>query len=852
MATNPHRLARTVVPVRYDLTLAPDLDRRDFIGRSVATVQIHEPTNVITCNADELEIKKVWAVDHTGTRTDAISIDLDSEKQRVTATFGRTLPTGDCKITYEFVGVLNDRLAGFYASTYTDADGASHTIAATQFESTDARRAFPCWDEPDFKAIYGVTLVVNDGLMAISNEPVLSEAVLSTGKRSITFHDSMIMSTYLLCFVVGELEATGPVDVGGVPLRIIHRPGQSHLTAFALEIGAFSLKYFASYYDIAYPGKKMDFIALPDFAAGAMENLGAVTYRETLLLVDPTSATHTELERIADVVAHEVAHMWFGDLVTMSWWNGLWLNEAFATFAEISCVAAFRPEWDRWTSFGVARSSAMTIDALHSTRPIEYPVVSPTDAEGMFDVLTYEKGASVLRQLEMYLGEDRFRDGVRAYLRKHAYANSETSDLFDAIQQVTGEPVAEMMNGWIFTGGFPLVSCDESQDGAGVTLSQQRFTFLPDATSATWQIPVLWRTIDDGSPSSGRVNLGVAAESIAQPGGVTATVINAGGHGFYRVRYDDAMLMRLSAVLDRLPPIERFSIVSDTWAAVLSGAVSAEAFIRLAESLNTERDPNVWAALLEGLGTLNQIAADEARPALHALIGRIAQPVLDDLSWNPEPGESALIGQLRGKIIETLGVIVADDAVRSKAAEYLPSVIAGDDTGLGSDVEAAVIFVAARNGDVARWQQYFEAMKSAATPQQTIRFLQGLAAFEDPALRQKSLLLMLSDDVRSQDAPYALIRMSADRVNGPDTWNYMRTNWDALVAHVPSTAVVRMTEGLTRRTEPDLPADIRSFFAAHPIPQGVKQLEQNLERLKVNERLREREGSRLTAILSKS
>ncbi len=372
-AVNPYRLPTTVRPRRYDLTISPDLDRRDFVGQVQIEVTVAEPTATVVMNAAELEILRAWVVDGDGVRIDTASVELDAATERVTLTLQRTLRPGDARVHVEFVGTLNDRLAGFYSSTYTAPDGSQKTIATTQFESTDARKAFPCWDEPDAKAVFGVTLVVEQGLTAISNAPVAGETILASGKRAVRFEDTMVMSTYLVCFVVGELETTDAVMAGNVPVRIVHRPGVGHLTRFGLEIGTFALEWFARYYDIPYPAAKLDLIALPDFASGAMENLGAVTFRETLLLADEATASRAELERVADVVAHEIAHMWFGDLVTMRWWNGLWLNEAFATFMEIACVAAFRPEWDRWTSFGIYRSMAMNVDALHSTRPIEYP-----------------------------------------------------------------------------------------------------------------------------------------------------------------------------------------------------------------------------------------------------------------------------------------------------------------------------------------------------------------------------------------------------------------------------------------------------------------------------------------------
>ena len=291
---------------------------------------------------------------------------------------------------------------------------------------------------------------------------MIASETLAGGKKVVRFADTIKMSTYLVAFIVGRIEPTEPVMIGKTPLRLWAVPGKGHLARFGQDIAAASLSFFESYYGIPYPGDKLDLLAIPDFASGAMENLGAITYRETALLVDRQSATHGELERVADVVAHENAHMWFGDLVTMSWWNGLWLNEAFATFMEMLAVDAWKPEWKRWDSFGVSRAAAFSVDGLHSTRPIEYPVQAPKDADAMFDVLTYEKGASVLRMLEQHIGPTVFRDGVRDYLRAHAYGNADTKDLWVSLGKIAKQPVPELMDGWIFQPGFPLVTANVS------------------------------------------------------------------------------------------------------------------------------------------------------------------------------------------------------------------------------------------------------------------------------------------------------------------------------------------------------------------------------------------------------
>ncbi|MEZ5341935.1 MAG: M1 family metallopeptidase [Acidimicrobiales bacterium] len=446
-SVDPYRLPSDVVPVRYAVRLVPNLDDESFTGTVRITATALNDVAEIVLNSDGLTITTASV---NGATTD---VTIDDETERLI--LARSVPAGDVVIDLSFSGVFNDQLVGFYISRFDDADGNPQKLATTQFEATHARKAFPCWDEPAWKAVFDIEIVAPAGTNAIANTAEIGRISLDDGAQLISFAPTIKMSTYLVAFVVGPLEMTAPVDVDGVALRIVSVPGKSALTSFALECGEFALRYFTDYFGIAYPGDKCDLVAIPDFAFGAMENLGCITFREVLLLIDETSATQPELQRAADVINHELAHMWFGDLVTMKWWNGLWLNEAFATFMEMRCTDAFRPEWHRWVDFSLSRTAAFKTDALSTTRPIEFDVVSPEDAEGMFDILTYEKGAAVVRMLEQHLGEDRFRAGIRRYIREHAYANAETTDLWDAIEAETGEPVRRIMDSWIFQGGFP-------------------------------------------------------------------------------------------------------------------------------------------------------------------------------------------------------------------------------------------------------------------------------------------------------------------------------------------------------------------------------------------------------------
>ena len=414
---DPYRLPAGVLPSRYDVRLTPMLDEATFSGTVTVQLDVEVPTTTLVLNAAELEISLCLV---NGAPAD---FTIDAEADRLFVHTATELPTGSATLTVEFTGILNDKLRGFYRSTYTDADGTEQVIATTQMQSTDCRRAFPCWDEPEYKAVFGLTLNIADGLQAISNGPEVGRTA-GDGRTAIRFADTMIMSTYLVAFVVGRLEMSDSVDVNGSPMRLVHVPGKGHLTDFGMDVGAFCLRWFEEYYGIPYPSDKVDLAALPDFAAGAMENLGCITFRESLLLVDPATSTQNEQQLVADVVAHELAHMWFGDLVTMRWWNGIWLNEAFATFMEIAACDAYRPDWERWTSFGLERSVAFDVDALENTRSVEYAVRSPADCEGMFDVLTYQKGGALLRMLEQYLGAGSLPRGsqplpARAFVQEH-------------------------------------------------------------------------------------------------------------------------------------------------------------------------------------------------------------------------------------------------------------------------------------------------------------------------------------------------------------------------------------------------------------------------------------------------
>jgi len=846
VSSSRYRLPRTILPSRYEITLEPHLEQARFDGFVSIDIEVLETIDEIVLNSIELELDECWVETEAGDRIET-SIVLDDELERATFGPAATLAPGNFQLHIRFRGILNDKLHGFYRSTFTSADGSEHLIATTQFESTDARRAFPCWDEPDFKARFAVTLVVDEHLAAFSNGREISQNPVTNGRRAVAFAETVVMSTYLVAFVVGPLEATDPVDVDGVALRVIHQPGQGHLTDYALDVGAFALRYFGEYYDIPYPGDKIDLIAVPDFAFGAMENLGCIIFREVLLLVDPDAVTQPELQRVADVIAHELAHMWFGDLVTMKWWNGIWLNEAFATFMEMRATDAYRPSWNRWVDFGLSRSAAFDIDSLEATRPIEFPVVSPADAEGMFDLLTYEKGAAVVRMLEQYLGVEPFREGVRTYLVDHSWANTETTDLWDALEATSGQPIRRVMDSWIFQGGYPLISA--SREGSTVRLAQQRFAYRAGIDAAEWSVPIILALGRGPDRESVRVLLDGPSTSVDVGEDADWVLVNSGGHGFYRVAYREEMLEPLTVhAQDHLESIERYALVDDTYSALLAGRVTSAQYLALLRSLADEDDLSVWARIAGSLGELSRVLDGEDLERFRAFVRDLVGPALDIVGHQPADDEDDRGRELRATLFRTMGTTGQDPATKARARGIHESYLV-DPSSVDTSLAAAAVAIIAPEGDRQLFEQFRQRIEMADTPQEEQRYLYALPAFEDPEIMADVLDLAANGGIRTQNAPYVLRLGLWNRARGADVWRFIGENWDGLFETFPSNSIIRMLEGLPGLATHGLTAEVEAFFDTHAVPQGAKMLAQHLERLNVHQALAEREGDGLASAL---
>jgi puromycin-sensitive aminopeptidase len=831
-------LPRTVIPTRYELRLEPDLETFTFDGQVSIEVGVIDSVGEIVLNAAEIDLKEATFRGPEG-EIPVTDISYDDEFSRATLNLGSSAPAGDYTLDIAYTGLINDQLRGLYRSVYRDGDGVEHVIATSQCQATDARRVLPCWDEPDLKATFKTTMVVADGLEAYSNGEEVARTALDDGRIEFEFSETMKMSTYLLVFLVGPFEATDPVLAHGTPTRIIVPKGNLHLTPLAMENAVFCFEYLSDYYGIPYPERKLDHAAIPDFAAGAMENVGLITYRDAYLLLDEAKASQGELQACLDVIGHEIAHQWFGNLVTMRWWEGAWLNEAFASFMELKATDARKPEWKRWLAFANLEVPwAMGIDQLASTRPIEFEVNSPSEVDEMFDSITYGKGSAVLRMIEQFIGEEQFRIGVGNYLRKHEYGNTVTRDLWEGLDGASDWPVGEIMDTWVYQPGFPQIDVDVAP--GGIKVSQRRFLAIPDDTDTTiWKVPIQMRGVAGGVAFEKKVLLDGKELVIPVDGSIDHVVANAGGHGFYRTRYSEELFNGLLGNLDTLGDIERHSLVSDTWAMVRSAQVPASGFLELVGRFGDEQEHAIWSVILGGLRAIEHHAlADETRPAFEAYVRDLIRPALDRLGWEASEGETDLTRKLRGDLIAALGNLGNDEKTVEKAREVAEAVLDGAE--FDPEVCTAALAVYSHHGGAQEYEALWEAYQSRTAPTEKVRFLRSVAGVEAEELALSTMNKVIDGDIRTQDGFWVFARLlSGD--SGPKVWRNARERWDQVVAAMPGMTRRRVVEGIPALSQPDIAADVKAFFAEHPIPEAARYLTQNLELLDTNVLLRERE-----------
>ena len=860
------RLNRDILPIHYQIHLVPDLNRGHFRGESLIQIEILKATSTIELHAADMILDHAQIVPtggqiyrpsapppsatpaQRGARGQEIASSVTPRPGRETLEikFPNRLAPGNYSLGLKFHANLQNKLRGFYA-----AQSGNRRYAFTQLEAADARRCFPCFDEPDFKAKFSFSVTARSGFTVISNNPMRHSETNANGTTTWHFTETPKLSTYLCAIGVGELESEEQRHLGTVPVRVWHVPEKAHLAGFALECAVASLQLLEKYFGIPYPYEKLDLVAVPDFEAGAMENAGAVFFRETLLLLDPDTVTMAEKKRVAEVIAHELAHMWFGNLVTMKWWDDLWLNEAFATWMAFKIIDQWKPEWEMWKNFEPHRAAALGLDGLANTHSIYAPVKNATEATENFDAITYEKGASVVRMVEAYLGEKPFQKGVRNYLKEHSESNAEGRDLWKALAKSSGVDVEKIVKAWITQPGFPVVSLmAEEKDGEpGLRVQQDRFlasptTKITKATPTTWPIPLLVKTPGRGRKAVTRALVKRKSEWIPFAGGATVPWFygNAAEGGFYRPRQDAESLAALTQDgCQRLDAVERMGLVGHQWALVRSGQAELASVLDLLSSLGNEPDFEVLEAIASPIAALDDqvasAAGDATRAALQSWIRDTWGPAWRDLGWSGANEEASQLR--RGSLLRIVGLLGEDPTIADQAASHFESYL-DDSTVLDPNLADALVAISARNGDLERFTKLRGSLEFSETPQERRRHQLALADFREPKTIDQCLNMTLTPEVATQDVGFLLMRSLSNRVARPKTWNFIRDNWEKLSNRLPPMMASRLVEATASLQTKEYRREVSAFFRANPVPTGARALKIAMERFDIGEELRRR------------
>ncbi|XP_011304312.1 puromycin-sensitive aminopeptidase isoform X2 [Fopius arisanus] len=838
------RLPTDVRPYHYEISLTPDLKNFTFEGTQNVEIEVKNSTEKVVLNSLDIDIKKVVYKNGEGASLEAKKIEVSVENETATLLFPEKLPVGkNGRLYFDFAGEINDKMKGLYRSKHIGADGSAKYTAVTQFEPTDARRCFPCWDEPSLKAMFDITLNVPAGLTALSNMPV-ERIEKKNDLETIKFQKSPIMSTYLVAVVVGEFDFVEDKTTDGTVVRVYTPKTKQEQGRFALEVATKVLPYYNKYFGISYPLPKMDLIAIADFSAGAMENWGLVTYRETCLLVDPENTSAVSKQWIALVVSHELAHQWFGNLVTMEWWTHLWLNEGYASFVEFLCVAHLFPEYDIWTQFVTdTYIKALELDGLKNSHPIEVPVGHPSEIDEIFDDISYNKGASVIRMLHSYIGDDDFRKGMNIYLKRYSYNNAETEDLWAALEEASNKPIRAVMSTWTKQMGFPVLKVDQRQDGNDRILSLSQERFLADGSvdkeASLWMIPVSVST----SKSPGKVAFNTVMSERSKemvikdaPEGVWIKV-NPGTIGFYRTRYTPEALSSLMPVVkDRtLPPLDRLGLLDDLFAMVQAGHASTVEVLRFMGAFQLEDNYTVWSSIASSLGKIGILLSNlDSEDSFKAFGRSLCKDVASRLGWDPQANESHLDTLLRSLILNRMASF-RDTETISEAVKRFQLHASGKSI-LAADLRSAVYRAVLSEGDQETYDAMLKLYRQSDLHEEKDRILRAMGAIRDEEILSKVLEFAMSEEVRAQDTICAIISVSMNSKGRIMAWEFFKRNWKTLMdRYCGGFLLARLVKHLTENFSSEEKAlEIEKFFKEHPTPGAARTVQQSIENIRLN------------------
>ncbi len=841
------RLSGAAIPDHYSLWFAPDLGQATFRGRETIQVRLNSPARSVALHSAEITFREVTITAAGFVQTARVSTDERAET--ATFTVPQTIPAGPATIQIDYTGILNDKLRGFYLSS---ANGRKYAVS--QLEATDARRAFPSFDEPVYKATFDVSLMIDNGDTAISNGRQVSDTPgPDAGKHTVTFARTPKISTYLVAMLVGDFVCRNG-SAEGTRVSVCSTPDKQELTAFALSAAEQQVTFFNHYFGIKYPFDKLDIIAIPDFAAGAMENAGAITFRERLLLVDERRASLGVRKNVAAIISHEIAHQWVGDLVTMKWWDDIWLNEGFATWAENKPLAAWRPEWSSKLRDAEGTQAALGLDALRSTRAIRTKVETTNEINEVFDPIAYEKTAGVLAMIEGYVGPEAFRKAVSSYLTRYSWSNATGEDFWNEVTRVTGKPVDRIMRSYVDQPGAPVLTVRNACVGTSIeiTLAQERFVGSPGSppsSSQVWALPACLKA-KVGEPRCEMID---QRQQTIRAAGCDGPFVNAEGRGYYYSEYLPDALHTL-ATAGSLIPAERISLLGDEWRMMRAARHDITAYLDLAAAWATDETPEIADAIATRLDYVGDDLVDASdRPRYQAWIRQRFAPILAELGLPGPANDQDQRQSRRASLLRLVGLSGNDQDVQKRARELAVGYIA-DSASLSGTLAPTVLNVAAVSGDRALYDQYLAKTRTlSAQPEEFYRFFNALASFSDPALVQRTLEYTLTPDVRSQDTGTLIARLIGSPWGSQAAWMFVKSNWTRLIQKlgtfqgIPS--IIGSLGSLCSTAEAN---DVKEFFARNPVPSSERTLRQAVEQVESCAELHSRQSPSLARRLNQS
>jgi aminopeptidase N/puromycin-sensitive aminopeptidase len=842
------RLPEIARPENYKLKFTPDLEKATFEGDETISIRVLAATSQITLNSADIDFHEVSI--SSGGATQKATVTPEKDKEMVVLAVDKQIAAGPATIHITYSGTLNNEMRGLYLGK----DEQGRKYASTQFEATDARRAFPSFDEPDYKATFDITAVADNGLVAISNQKVISDTPGPDGKHTVRFATTAKMSSYLAALVVGNFEyVEGEAD--GIPIRVYATTGKKEMGRFALEIATGVLKYYDNYFGIKYPYGKLDLIGIPDFSAGAMENTGCITFREVILLADEKQTSVDLKKNIASVIAHEMAHQWFGDLVTMKWWDDIWLNEGFATWMESKPVEALKPEWHIDLDDVSGTGGTMNVDSLANTRPIHQAAETPGQILELFDGIAYGKASSVLRMLEAYLGEETFRAGVNAYLKQHQYGNATASDFWEAQAKTSKKPVDQIMPTWVRQAGVPIVNVKAQCSGSStsVTLTQQRFYYdrskLDESNDQLWQIPLCMKGSADDKSKRCEL-LTKKEETVTLPGCSNWVLANAGASGYYRVGYQpDAVRALATDAETKLTPAERIALQTDVWASVRVGREPVGDYLAFVQGLQSDRNRAVLQDVFSRLNYIGQyLVSDGDRDSYRAWVRQFVGPMMKDVGWEPKPGESDEQKTLRSRLFSADGRDARDPQALAEARQIADKALA-DPNSVDHQLAGGAFALAALNGDAEFYEKVMAAIKDAKSPSQYYLYFSTLAQFSDPKLLERTLEFAISPDVRSQDALRLVTSVLGNPAGQQLAWDFIRQNWPAIEKAGGPFASAQVVGATSVFCDAGLRDQLTDFFTAHKVEAAERTYKLSIERINACVDLKSQQETQLASWL---